>query len=1063
MKKIFSLFIALFVMSFCAQAQVSFINEGFEGTSLPGGWTIIDADGDGYNWDCATPNGLFHTHSGTGCIASASYDNATYTALTPDNWLISPQYTVSAGDTVSFWYRGQDASYCSETFGVYISTTGTATTDFTSLYQGTADSVYQRVAISLASYVGQNVYIAIRHYNVTDMYWLNIDDFSVGSMPTTPTISALPATLDFGQVVVNSNSTMTVPVVAYSLTNDITVTTAAPFSVSADGTTFGTTATLTATTGSGNATNATLYVRYAPTASGANTGSMTVASTGATTQTVALAGEGMSCTVSTFPYNFAFDNASMAECWSVIDANNDGSTFTIVPSSGYAYYTYNSSNAANDYLISPEFVLTGNEMCSFDYWSASSSYPENFMVYAFGATDTVVLVNTVTVTNTSSAPATQYASLSTLTGTYRIAIKCTSAADQFRLYIDNFSVTGSNVSLEATPASIDFGTVPTSITGESTIEATILNATSDITVTTAAPFGVSLDGTTYSTSVTITTPTTAVANQTIYVNFAPTAATTYTGEVVFSTTGAADTVALTGTGITCDVITTFPFVEAFDETSTTLACWSVVDVNNDGSTFTFMAYDETNTGVGVYMYNATNAANDWLISPEFTLPAGAYLSYDYFTSGYYPENYSVWVIPQDSTYATATNVLTTQTVDNSAFTNNIIDLSAYANQTVRIAFKAESAADQYYIGFDNVTINAASEPTITVDPTSMTFNGSMGNATSAQTATVVGMALANDITIAATAPFEVSTDGSTFATTATIAQAAVINTSIYVRYNPTAVGTDNGTVTLTSGTATATITLAGTAIDCSTPAALPFFEGFESGLNDCWINLDNDGDGFTWNVLAGTDAISVYEGANAMSSASYDNATYSALTPDNWLITPVLAIPAEGANISWYVAAQDPSYPADHYEVMISTTGTNPADFTSVYEETIQSSDFELRGINIPQYAGQNIRVAFVHNECSDQFIMKLDALNITAGVGVNEFNNNVSVYPNPATDVLNVSANSNIQSVEIMNLMGQTVQSYNANDLFTQINISSLSNGMYMVRVNTENGVINHKFTVAR
>ncbi|MCR4964478.1 MAG: choice-of-anchor J domain-containing protein [Bacteroidales bacterium] len=1062
MKKIFSLFIALFVMSFCAQAQVSFINEGFESTTLPGGWTIIDADGDGYNWDCATPNGVFDTHSGTGCIASASFVNYVG-ALTPDNWLITPQYTVSAGDTVSFWYAGQDASYCSENFGVYISTTGTATTDFTSVYQGTADSVYQRVAISLASYVGQNIYIAIRHYNTTDMYWLNIDDFQLGTMPTTPTFAGLPASLDFGQVVVNSNATMTVPVVAYSLTNDITVTTAAPFSVSADGTTFGTTATLTATTGSGNTTNATLYVRYSPTASGANTGSMTVASTGATTQTVALAGEGMNCTVSTFPYNFSFDNAALAECWEIVDANNDASTFTIDATNGYAYYTYNSSNAANDYLISPEFVLTGNEMCSFDYWAASTSYPESFMVYAYGATDTVVLVNTVNVTNTSSAPATQYASLSTLTGTYRIAIKCTSAADEFRFYVDNFSVTASNVELTATPASIDFGTVPTSITGESTIEATILNATSDITVTTAAPFGVSLDGTTYSTSVTITTPTTAVANQTIYVNFAPTAATTYTGEVVFSTTGAADTVSLTGTGLVCDVISTFPFVEPFDETSTTLGCWSFVDANNDGSTFSFMAYDETNTGVAVYMYNSTNAANDWLISPEFALPAGAFLSYDYVTSGYYPENYSVWVIPQNATYATATNILTTQTVDNDAFANNILDLSAYANQTVRIAFKAESAADQYYFVVDNVTINAASEPTITVDPTSMTFSGSMGNATGAQTANVVGMALANDITITATAPFEVSTDGSSYATTATIAQASVINTNIYVRYNPTAVGSDNGTVTLTSGTATATITVTGTAIDCSTAATLPFFEGFESGLNDCWTNIDNDGDGFTWNLLEATDGISVYEGSYGVSSFSYDNPTYTALTPDNWLITPAIAIPAEGANISWYVAAQDPDYPADHYEVMISTTGTNPADFTSVYEETIQSSDFELRGINIPQYAGQNIHVAFVHNECTDMFMMKLDAVNITAGTGVNDFNNNVSVYPNPATDVLNVSANSNIQSVEIMNLMGQTVQSYNANDLFTQINISSLSNGMYMVRVNTENGVINHKFTVAR
>ena len=73
------------------------------------------------------------------------------------------------------------------------------------------------------------------------------------------------------------------------------------------------------------------------------------------------------------------------------------------------------------------------------------------------------------------------------------------------------------------------------------------------------------------------------------------------------------------------------------------------------------------------------------------------------------------------------------------------------------------------------------------------------------------------------------------------------------------------------------------------------------------------------------------------------------------------------------------------------------------------------------------------------------------------------SIYPNPATDVLNVNANSNIQSVEIMNIMGQAIQTINVNDMNTQINTSSLSNGVYMLRVTTENGVINQKFTVAR
>ena len=1059
MKKLFTLVIALFALTFCANAQVTFLNESFDGTDMPSGWTTIDSDGDGYQWmPSLNVSTGFHSHSGDGCITSASYIN-NLGALTPDNWLITPQLAVSAGDSISFWVRGQDASYCSEVFGVYISTTTSETTAFTSVYQGVADSIYEQISIDLNAYAGQNIYVAIRHYNVSDMYWLNVDDVQFGSLPTTPTISDL-SDIDFGQVVLNTTSLQTVSVIGYSLTNDITVTTAAPFAVSADGTTFGTTATLTATTGAGNTTNATLYVQCTPTTVGATTGSLTLASTGATTVTANLTFTGISCTVSTFPYQFSFDNDGMASCWDIIDANNDGKTFTIA--SGYAYYTYSSSNVADDWLISPEFTFTGNEMASFDYWVGLTSFPERFMVYAMGA-DTTLLVDTVYANNGSSAPLTQYIPLNTLNGSYRIGIHCISEEDQYRLYIDNFSVTSATTSMSVNPASIDFGIVPASNTGNATFVATILNASNDITVTTAAPFNVSLDGNTYATSVTIPTPSTSVMTQTIYVGFTPTAGTTYTGEVVLSTTGAADTVVLAGEGIVCDVITTLPFNETFDETSSTRDCWQVVDANNDGSTISFMAYDDNNTGVAVYFYDSDNNANDWLISPEITLPTGgAFLSYDYAASGStYPEKYSVWVIPQNGTIATAVNVLATQTVATSNITNNILDLSSYGNQTIRVAFKVESDADMNYIFFDNVSVNAAGEASITVNPTSMSFSGLANSATSAQTANVVAMSLTNAVNITATAPFEVSTDGNAFAATATIPQATVVNTTIYVRMNATTAGTQTGTVTLTSGTATATIALNGSAIDCSGAQTLPFTEGFESDLNECWQNIDNDGDGNVWRSEEGTSEKPAHSGSFSYTSESYINYV-GALTPDNWLITPALAIPAEGATLAWWVAAQDSDYPADHYEVKVSTS-TTLSSFTTVHDETIASGDWEGRSVNLNNYAGQTIYIAFVHNNCTDNFRMKIDDISVTPGVGINDNENNVSIYPNPANNVINVNAASNINTVEVFNMMGQKVAAFDANDTNVQINTTALSNGMYMMRITTENGVSNQKFTVAR
>ena len=56
----------------------------FEDEAQLNDWTVLDNDGDGYNWEwiynTVSP---FKTHSGYGCMSSASYDNPTYTALTP--------------------------------------------------------------------------------------------------------------------------------------------------------------------------------------------------------------------------------------------------------------------------------------------------------------------------------------------------------------------------------------------------------------------------------------------------------------------------------------------------------------------------------------------------------------------------------------------------------------------------------------------------------------------------------------------------------------------------------------------------------------------------------------------------------------------------------------------------------------------------------------------------------------------------------------------------------------------------------------------------------------------
>ena len=143
---------------------LNYISENF-GNGMPEGWTTIDNDGDNYGWMPYFAD----------CISSASFIN-NVGALNPDNWLITPK--LNLGGQLSFVAWGQDSNDYSEVFKVYVSTTGTAVADFVEISQDITTTHDQTTySFDLSQYAGQKGYIAIRHYNCTNMYWLNVTNF----------------------------------------------------------------------------------------------------------------------------------------------------------------------------------------------------------------------------------------------------------------------------------------------------------------------------------------------------------------------------------------------------------------------------------------------------------------------------------------------------------------------------------------------------------------------------------------------------------------------------------------------------------------------------------------------------------------------------------------------------------------------------------------------------------------------------------------------------------------------------------------------------------------------
>lgn len=162
------------------------------------GWTLIDADGDGYNWMLPSQGGLGHNGS-DGMLVSYSYDNASASPLTPDNFLVSPCVTLPENSVISFYVSALDESYPAEHFAVAVSTTvNDDPTAFTTLQEWTLTAKGQHArqsrnvlgdrqgnwyqfTVDLSSYAGQEVYLAIRHFNVSDQFAICIDDIFIGN------------------------------------------------------------------------------------------------------------------------------------------------------------------------------------------------------------------------------------------------------------------------------------------------------------------------------------------------------------------------------------------------------------------------------------------------------------------------------------------------------------------------------------------------------------------------------------------------------------------------------------------------------------------------------------------------------------------------------------------------------------------------------------------------------------------------------------------------------------------------------------------------------------------
>ena len=138
------------------------------------GWMTYDADGDGYGWGLAYSSEA----QDDACFYSASYDD--YTALSPDNWLFTPE--VPLGGTLKFdaWQR---SSYYPDKIMIYVCTNPEweSTDEFIAIsdFIQPEGSTPESFEIDLSEYEGETGVLAFRHYDCNNQYVIYIDNIAV--------------------------------------------------------------------------------------------------------------------------------------------------------------------------------------------------------------------------------------------------------------------------------------------------------------------------------------------------------------------------------------------------------------------------------------------------------------------------------------------------------------------------------------------------------------------------------------------------------------------------------------------------------------------------------------------------------------------------------------------------------------------------------------------------------------------------------------------------------------------------------------------------------------------
>jgi archaellum component FlaF (FlaF/FlaG flagellin family) len=516
--------------------------------------------------------------------------------------------------------------------------------------------------------------------------------------------------------------------------------------------------------------------------------------------------------------------------------------------------------------------------------------------------------------------------------------------------------------------------------------------------------------------------------------------------------------------IVCDALT-YPYDEGFEEEIFPPHCWTKV------GNWLRMPYD-AHTGYGRAQYAWWDGSLGWLISPKFSIPEEGNFILEFWSYCYEPQYYvysGVWISTTNTNPASFIEVheLTPSERPAEVWVKIEVPLNNYAGQDIYIAFKYRHDGGQsgHLWAIDDVNVLDLN-PRIDAEMVAISDPPSLGMNLTNEEPVTVRIKNNGGSTISG---FQLKLEHN----------GAVVATENYTGYINSLV-TTNYTFTQKldlsaagNHTIKATVILAGD-IDpdndsktkivenriCPVVTNFPWYGEFQGNtageITDCWANIDADGDTKKWWSL---EEFGTYYAV----SESYDAYYEFPLSPDNWLITPPLALNRH-CLLSYKVGgANSGTNGAEKYSILVSTTNIDPASFAPIHTETLSSYDYTeslsgslsgygVKTINIPlsSYTGKTVHLAFRHWDCTGQDMLLLtdikvsEALSVVDATGVEQ-----PLVAWVYNDHLYVKGLQAGNSCNVYSATGQLVYTHVAHSETMSIKLNT--RGFYMVQSGTK------------